>query len=91
MSKGSRSRVDDKAAYDRNFERIFGRRVSETSTDVSDKPPNPGSPEAVAAGCTCPVLDNGHGRGSGFGGSGTFWMTEGCPVHRPAKGADHGR
>lgn len=25
--------------------------------------PNPGSDEAIAAGCRCPVLDNAHGRG----------------------------
>jgi hypothetical protein len=25
--------------------------------------PNPGSAEAVALGCTCPVLDNAHGAG----------------------------
>ena len=25
----------------------------------------PGSPEAKKLGCKCPVLDNGHGRGSG--------------------------
>lgn len=25
-------------------------------------PPNPGSDEAVAMGCRCAVLDNGHGR-----------------------------
>lgn len=28
------------------------------------KAPNPGSPKAVDAGCTCPVLDNAHGRGT---------------------------
>ena len=38
--------------------------------------PNPGSDEAIALGCICPVLDNGHGRGPG-----PFWQVEGCPVH----------
>lgn len=38
----------------------------------------PGSPEAVAAGCTCPVLDNGHGLGRG---DGTFVFDGGCPIH----------
>jgi len=28
--------------------------------------PPPGSPEAIALGCCCPVLDNGHGRGYRF-------------------------
>lgn len=38
--------------------------------------PNPGSDAARLYGCTCPVLDNGHGKGAG-----PFWITEGCPVH----------
>lgn len=42
--------------------------------------PNPGSSEAIAAGCICPVLDNAHGRGY-RGQPGVFVMTVGCPVH----------
>lgn len=42
--------------------------------------PNPGSPEAVEAGCTCPVLDNARGRGY-MGVDGTFIFTSNCPVH----------
>lgn len=42
--------------------------------------PNPGSDAALALGCTCPVIDNGHGRGLDPRG---FWITEGCPVHAP--------
>lgn len=38
---------------------------------------NPGSPEAVEAGCTCPVLDNAHGEGI----RGAFWINDDCPVH----------
>jgi len=30
---------------------------------MSNDKPNPGSPEAIKKGCTCPVLDNGHGKG----------------------------
>lgn len=41
------------------------------------KKPNPGSNEAIALGCTCPVLDNHYGRGE----AGRFWVTFGCPVH----------
>lgn len=44
--------------------------------------PNPGSDAAIARACTCPVADNGHGRGSGWG-SGTWWIVEGCPLHWP--------
>lgn len=39
----------------------------------------PGSDEAIAAGCLCPVMDNGYGRG--YLGSSYFVMHEGCPIH----------
>ena len=42
--------------------------------------PNPGSPEAVSAGCRCPVMDNGHGRGY-IGQTGIFVMSADCPLH----------
>ena len=45
--------------------------------------PNPGSDEAIEAGCICPILDNEHGWGySGIGGGeGVFCYVAGCPVH----------
>ena len=48
--------------------------------------PNPGSDEAVAAGCTCPVMDNARGRGipitTDEGGIEiAFWMSGDCPLH----------
>jgi hypothetical protein len=47
---------------------------------------NPGSDEAAAAGCTCPVLDN--ARGKSAGRPGEFWISGGCPLHAPhAEGA----
>lgn len=48
------------------------------------KIPNPGSKDAINMGCTCAVLDNGHGAGCGqFTDSGEpcFWITENCPIH----------
>lgn len=42
--------------------------------------PNPGSDEALDMGCTCAVLDNGHGKGY-FGEPGVFVMSEDCPLH----------
>ena len=42
--------------------------------------PNPGSKAAIALGCSCPVLDNNHGFGCGWG-KGVFWRTEDCPLH----------
>lgn len=47
--------------------------------------PNPGSPAAVKKGCLCPVMDNAHGKGSGYG-KGTFWINQDCPLHgKPTK------
>lgn len=42
--------------------------------------PNPGSDEAIALGCTCPVMDNGRGLGA-YGTKGLFWYSGDCPVH----------
>lgn len=47
---------------------------------VTGLPPSPGSAAAGALGCTCPVIDNGHGRGY-MGQPGIFVMTENCPLH----------
>ena len=44
--------------------------------------PNPGSPESVAKGCTCPRMDNAHGAGY-MVKPGVFVMTVGCPLHAP--------
>lgn len=46
--------------------------------------PNPGSNAAREAGCKCPVIDNGYGRGARPNpetGEPLFWITEGCPLH----------
>ena len=48
--------------------------------------PNPGSTEAIAIGCTCPVMDNAHGRGYMGGmkdehGNTLFVYALDCPVH----------
>jgi hypothetical protein len=48
--------------------------------------PTPGSDEAIAQGCTCPVLDNGRGRGAyQIGGKWMHWIAFGCPVHDRVK------
>ena len=41
---------------------------------------NPGSDEAIDAGCTCAILDNGHGNGY-MGQKGIFVMSSNCPIH----------
>lgn len=44
--------------------------------------PKPGTKEASAAGCSCPVLDNHHGRGRGGDGKKYGWyVTEACKLH----------
>ena len=50
---------------------------------MSNEIPNPGSKEAIALGCKCPVIDNYHGDGvpSGNGNPSTFWYSFDCPVH----------
>jgi hypothetical protein len=45
------------------------------------QPATPGSDAAIATGCTCPVLDNGHGAGIG---KGRYWISGACPVHGDA-------
>ena len=42
--------------------------------------PKPGSEEAIKQGCTCPVLDNGHGTGY-MGQKDVFIYNGDCPVH----------
>lgn len=47
---------------------------------MNDKP-NPGSDEAIALGCKCPVLDNGHGKGFILDGERVHWKNAKCPLH----------
>ena len=44
---------------------------------------NPGSSEAVAKGCLCPVMDNRYGRGhhEDLKGNIVFVMNLECPIH----------
>lgn len=44
----------------------------------------PGGARAVENGCTCPVLDNGHGKG--YMGQGVFVVSVGCPLHHELTG-----
>lgn len=50
---------------------------------MTDRTPNPGSDEARAQGCVCPVLDNAHGRGAwGSSGEDAIFVQRGdCPLH----------
>lgn len=47
---------------------------------VDLKKATPGSDLAVENGCTCPVLDNNHGKYSEYGDD-AFWVNMGCPLH----------
>jgi len=53
--------------------------------EVTSMPPNPGSDEALALGCTCPVMDNHHGAGLDYPNGPAFWVKGRCPLH----GNDH--
>ena len=49
---------------------------------MTRNPQKPGSDEALDAGCRCPVMDNGHGRGNyGNGEKYGWWVVEDCPIH----------
>jgi hypothetical protein len=52
-------------------------------TPMRSEKPNPGSDEAIAQGCKCPVIDNHHGKGVPMGKNGAplFWVSEKCPMH----------
>jgi len=47
--------------------------------------PNPGTPEALDLGCTCPVLDNHHGAGVVVNGERIWWRNSECPLHSSKK------
>lgn len=55
--------------------------------EKAEAAPSPGSAEAVRSGCTCPIVDNGYGRGY-MGQPGVFVVSEGCPLHWPPGGLD---
>jgi len=46
---------------------------------MKNKKPNPGSDEAIEKGCTCPVIDNEHGKG--YLAKGVFIIRMDCPLH----------
>ena len=50
---------------------------------MANPAPNPGSDLAIDMGCTCPILDNGHGRGAWWGTKEktAFWIDESCVIH----------
>jgi hypothetical protein len=52
---------------------------------VETKVPNPGSPEAIAQGCKCPVVQNNFGRGIegiwSVDGDPYFAFELDCPLH----------
>jgi hypothetical protein len=49
---------------------------------VAESVPNPGSDEAIARGCICPVLSNAHGRGVlRAGPEPEFTVDGGCQIH----------
>ncbi len=63
--------------------------MSTCEGDCENCPPNPGSITAKHMGCTCPVLDNEHGRGIPWPREDgldpvehpSFYVNERCPLH----------
>ena len=55
--------------------------MDEPTGNLENIKPAPGTLEAEKLGCTCPVLDNGHGRGIPGSHGRHFWITGGCPIH----------
>lgn len=47
---------------------------------MSETRPTPGSDAAIAQGCTCPVLDNGHGNPQ-IGVTRGWYIAGDCPLH----------
>jgi hypothetical protein len=45
--------------------------------------PNPGSVEARALGCSCPLIDNGYSKGAyaNENGDPAWWIAHECPLH----------
>ena len=48
---------------------------------MTTETPPPGSDDAVAAGCLCPVHDNARGRGMPGPDGPMYWIADGCPLH----------
>jgi hypothetical protein len=50
---------------------------------MSDKTPNPGTKEAIEAGCKCPRMDNDWGKGAynDENGNPLFWYNSDCQLH----------
>jgi hypothetical protein len=49
-------------------------------SEPEQKQPSPGSDEAVAKGCKCPILDNAHGTGY-MQMANIYIINEECPLH----------
>lgn len=60
--------------------RQIRRSLRAAEQSANGQVPNPGSPEAVTAGCVCPAYENHHGEGIDRDGE-TFAYVKGCPVH----------
>ena len=51
---------------------------------MENKPPPPGSNEAIELGCRCPVMDNRYGAGAYIkDNEPIFWYSLDCNIHYP--------
>ena len=74
--------------FDELFRAMPEEDREEVLREVAGYLPNPGSPSAVAQGCTCPVYDNAHGAGRGKDEHGrvVYVMDWDCPLHGGGRG-----
>lgn len=55
-----------------------------TTEPAKEKKPFPGSPDAIKAGCTCPIFDNKKGQGAWINTATNepmFWVSDTCTLH----------
>lgn len=62
---------------------LMGELIPDNPVNI----PDPGTREAIAMGCTCPVEDNNHGKGYTLGPEGEvlFIYSGDCPIHQFGK------
>jgi hypothetical protein len=54
---------------------------------MNTNPYSPGSPDAIKAGCICPIEENNNGQGAYKKANGrpVFWFSRNCPLHGKAQ------
>ena len=70
-----------------NVDQEIIERIQDGLEDLDRKrlagaaPGRPGSGEGIKGECSCPTLDNNHGRGVPSEDGLLFWISANCPIH----------